>query len=216
MSSLTRKVLGAGAAVAALAGTAVVAGGPLGGASETVALFELTPTAPFLACMQEEEGVTPTALVRVSRRGDNDSMTILLRDFKPGLDVDLFTIENSPLDAYGQPDPDFDGFGLAWYQTDISVGESGNGVARINTVLLDEIFGLDDTAGLEPTNTFHVGFWFNDPADAAACGFEGSTPFNGEQEAGPLAAVSLPDAATDLGPLCLSPEADGDGFRCDP
>jgi hypothetical protein len=37
-------------------------------------------------------------------------------------------------------------------------------------------------------------FWFNNPADAAACGFTGVTPFNGEHQAGPLAMISRLDA----------------------
>ena len=36
-------------------------------------------------------------------------------------------------------------------------------------------------------------------------GFTGSTPFNGEHTAGPLAFVTRPDVRTALGPLCLDP-----------
>ena len=41
---------------------------------------------------------------------------------------------------------------------------------------------------MNPINTFHVGFWFNNPNDAALCkNFEVTkpTPFNGEHQAGP-------------------------------
>jgi hypothetical protein len=31
------------------------------------------------------------------------------------------------------------------------------------------------------------------------------TPFNGEHNAGPLVMISVPDAQTDLGPLCVNP-----------
>jgi len=52
---------------------------------------------------------------------------------------------------------------------------------------------------LTPTNTFHVGFWFNDPNDANenGCAFDVThpTPFNGEHKAGPGAMISVPDAA---------------------
>jgi hypothetical protein len=60
---------------------------------------------------------------------------------------------------------------------------------------------------LKPTNTFHMGFWFNNPADAARCGFDVNkpTPFNGEHRAGPLAMISVPVPPTNLGPLCTSP-----------
>jgi hypothetical protein len=75
--------------------------------------------------------------------------------------------------------------------------------ADLRTVLLDQSFGVDGTI-LAATNAFHLGFWFDDPADAVACGFSpsGGTPFNGEHKAGPLAMISVPDATTALGPLC--------------
>ena len=66
-------------------------------------------------------------------------------------------------------------------------------------------------------NTFNVGFWFNNPADAAACGFTGVTPFNGEHQAGPLAMISRLNATTNLGPLCTDPESASNGtFTCNP
>jgi len=78
--------------------------------------------------------------------------------------------------------------------------------------LLDGIFGFDadplrSVTGaplVHPTPTFHVGFWFDGPQDAATCGFDPSkpTPFNSEHKAGPNAKISLPDpATTNLGPL---------------
>jgi hypothetical protein len=49
---------------------------------------------------------------------------------------------------------------------------------------------------LPPTNTFHLGFWFNNPQDAAACGFDviKPTPFNGEHKASPLGFITRPNA----------------------
>lgn len=69
---------------------------------------------------------------------------------------------------------------------------------------------------LAPVNTFHVGFWFNNPADAAPCGFTGTTPFNGEHNAGPLAMISRPNATTGLGPLCFSPNTNHSPPTCNP
>ena len=69
-------------------------------------------------------------------------------------------------------------------------------------------------------NTFHVGFWFNDPADAAACNFDVTkpTPFNGEHRAGPLAMISRPtrrrasarsaSTRTPRSPAAATPEAE--------
>ena len=87
------------------------------------------------------------------------------------------------------------------------MNSAGNGSATIKTIIVDQIFGFDAGSGiaLTPTNTFHVGFWFANPADAAACGFTGTTPFNGEHAAGPLAMISGTNATTLLGPLCLNP-----------
>ena len=80
------------------------------------------------------------------------------------------------------------------------------------------IFGFDPAVGLTPTNTFHVGFWFNDPNDAVACGFNdnNATPFNGEHHAGPLAMISRPDATTGLGPLCRNPNTSTVPPSCNP
>ena len=62
-----------------------------------------------------------------------------------------------------------------------------------------------------------MGFWFNNPTDAHNCGFTGTTPFNGEHTAGPLAFVTRPNAKTNLGPLCTSPVAGTGGtFTCNP
>jgi hypothetical protein len=86
----------------------------------------------------------------------------------------------------------------------------------IKTILLDQIFGFDPASNLAPTHTFHVGIWFNNPEDAAACGFDPKkpTPCNGEQNAGPNAMISLPSATTKLGPLCTGPRKQGSTFVC--
>jgi hypothetical protein len=94
--------------------------------------------------------------------------------------------------------------------------------------LLDQIFGFDAdpipdsnpaAPRVPPTNTFHVGFWFNNPQDAESCGFDVSkpTPFNGEHKAGPLAMISLPVPPANLGPLCTAPtRVTEDQFAQDP
>jgi len=96
----------------------------------------------------------------------------------------------------------------------VSVGKIGkatdDGHVQIKTILLDEIFGFDPDVRLAPTNAFHVGFWFDNPQDAAAlstCHFDPTkpTPFNGEHKAGPFAMLSVPDAKSGLGPLCTDP-----------
>jgi hypothetical protein len=168
--------------------------------------FSLFPQTKFLPCLAPV-GQTPTVHVDVVRGTRNDTLTISLANFKPKLGFDLFTVENSPQNADGTPNSSFTTFGLAWYQSDIKVGTTGTAKVTIKTILLDQIFGFDAGTGLAPVNTFHVGFWFDNPTKAASCGFTGVTPFNGEHTAGPLAFVSRPDAVTHLGPLCTDPNS---------
>lgn len=190
-------------------------------APEDIARFTLKPVQKLLPCFAkypEDPARAPTVDVTVVRGELNDVLRLKGRNFKPGLKFDLFTVEHSLLGADGKVDPDFAGFGLAWYQTDLEAQKSGSMGVTLRTILLDQIFGFDPAVGLAPTQTFHVGFWFNNPADAAACGFDATkpTPFNGEHEAGPLAMITTPDASTDLGPLCTKPDTSVSPARCDP
>ena len=106
---------------------------------------------------------------------------------------------------------------MAWYQSDVHVNSEGTGSVTVKTILLDQIFGFDPAVSLAPTNTFHLGFWFNDPTKAAPCGFAGPpTPFNGEHSAGPVAFITRPNATTKLGPLCTDPHKVGTTFVCNP
>ena len=181
--------------------------------------FDLHPNPRFLACITNPNDDDPPRVeVEVERGKLNDKLTLELEHFKPGLAFDLFTVQRSNLLFDGTVNPAFTNFGLAWYQSDVQVNEKGKGKVTIHTILLDQIFGFDPDVSLPPTNTFHVGFWFNDPADAAACGFDVSkpTPFNGDHRAGPLAMISVPDAVTGLGPLCTNPDTSTTPATCNP
>ena len=173
-----------------------------------------------LAAFPDDPSRPPSASVTVKRGRLNDQLSIQLRNIKPGLAFDMFTVEHSKFLSDGTVDPAFitrnKSFGLAWYQSDLEVKNDRRNVTTIQTVLVDQIFGFDPVVGLDPTNTFHVGFWFNAPEDAADCGFAGFTPFNGEHHAGPLAMISLPEATTGLGPLCLNPDLSSDPIHCNP
>jgi hypothetical protein len=206
----------AGIVVCGVAAVFTLSAGQAASSGPNTTVFRLEPNAKFLPCLQAGAH-TPTVKVKVKRGDLNDELEIELKGFKPNLAFDLFTIQRSSLLANGQPDPAFKGsFGLAWYQSDLQVDEDGDGSAEINTILLDQIFGFDPDVSLPPTNTFHVGFWFNDPKDAEPCGFKGSTPFNGEHHAGPLAFISVPDANTNLGPLCIKPDTSTTPVSCNP
>jgi hypothetical protein len=176
--------------------------------------FDLAPNPDTIGCLRANNIEEPRARATVIRGKLNDTLILDLDGIRPGLAFDLFTVQRSPLLADGSKDPAFTNvfngsFGLAWYQSDIQVEHSDNGHVRIQTILLDDIFGFDPDVRLAPTNTFHVGFWFDDPNAAAHCGFDPThpKPFNGEHASGPVAMITLPDAKTGLGPLSTSPES---------
>jgi hypothetical protein len=195
-----------------LAGTAARA--------ELLGVFPLkvSPATPsVLPCLRQGPNVTPIANVVIDQGTLADDLVLTGSGFKPGLAFDLFTVQNTNATSTGALDPNFPkNFGLAWYQTDVEANAAGQIFATLHTIIVSQIFGFDPGVSLPPTNTFHVGFWFNNPADASTCGFTGFTPFNGEHKAGPLAMISLPNPVTKLGPLCLTPVFSGGVWKCNP
>lgn len=181
--------------------------------------FDLFPNPKFVACLGIPGGPTPKASVTVTRGTLNDTLVINASNIRPGIAFDMFTVERSNLLSDHTVDPNFKNFGFAWYQSDLQANSLGKINGTIKTILLDQIFGFDpdNLTNPNPINTFHVGFWFNDPNDANVdgCVFDVTkpTPFNGEHKAGPLAMISVPNATTNLGPLCTNPNSDG---TCNP
>src|SRR5215467_662280 len=183
--------------------------------------FLLHVNPKFASCLGVSGKPAPIAGAKVVRGKLNDTLTISGKNFKPGLAFDMFTVERSNLLSDGTPDPNFTNFGMAWYQSDLQVNSNGQFSATIRTILLDQIFGFDpDQSNPNPINTFHVGFWFNDPNDANTdgCTFDITkpTPFNGEHKAGPVAFISTPNATTQLGPLCTNPNTSTTPPSCNP
>jgi hypothetical protein len=183
--------------------------------------FDLVPNPATLQCLRANYNEEPRARATVVRGKLNDTLILDLEGIKPGLAFDLFTVQHSPFLADGAKDPAFTGsFGLAWYQSDIQIPvDSDRGHVRISTILLDQIFGFDADTGLPPTNTFHVGFWFNNPQDLASCPAfnpKNPTPFNGEHKAGPFAMISRPQPGSQLGPLCTDPNDTTKPPSCNP
>jgi hypothetical protein len=174
-----------------------------------------------LAAFPDDPSRPPSANVTVKRGRLNDRLDIQLRNIRPGLAFDMFTVEHSKFLADGSVDPAFvargKSFGLAWYQSDLEVKNDHRNVTTIQTILVDQIFGFDPVVGLDPTNTFHVGFWFDSVKEVEGCPpTPAETPFNGDHHAGPLAMISLPDAASGLGPLCTDPNFSTDPPSCNP
>jgi len=186
-----------------------------------VARFDFAPNPRFARCFAQypdDPTRAPVVHAQLVRGSLNDLLTLRGQYIKPGLKFDLFTVEHSALAADGTPDPAFANFGMAWYQSNVEADDGGKVRVSIQTILLDQIFGFDPAVALAPTATFEAGIWFNDPQDAAACGFDPTkpTPFNGEHQAGPLAMITLPDATTGLGPLCTKPDTSVTPARCSP
>lgn len=191
--------------------------------------FALMVEEKFNPCLSAD-GATPPQATAVVKRGPlNDTLTLNVQGLKPGLQFDLFTVQRTNLTSEGALDPNFGGsFGLAWYQSDVNADSYGNAQVVIQTILLDQIFGFDGdlnpnpptgttaTAIVAPIQTLHVGFWFNNPADPQACGFDVTkpTPFNGQHMAGPAAMLTVPDPKTGLGPLCTQPSSETAGATC--
>ena len=190
-------------------------------ADSDIVHLAFAPNPKFIDCLAAYPGDanrSPNVRADVVRGSLNDALFLRGENIKPNLQFDMFTVQNSSLSADGTPDPNFKNFGLAWYQSDLEADANGSMRASIRTILLDQIFGFDPAANLPPTGTFEVGFWFNNPQDAAACGFDVTkpTPFNGEHNAGPLAMITLPDASTGLGPLCTKPDTSVSPAQCSP
>jgi hypothetical protein len=182
--------------------------------------FDLHPNPQTIDCLRANYNEEPRAHATVIRGKLNDTLILDLDGIKPDLAFDLFTVQQSPFLADGTHDPAFTGsFGLAWYQSDIHVGRrTDDGHVRISTILLDQIFGFDPDVRLAPTNTFHLGFWFNNIQDVVGCGVDPkkTTPFNGEHKAGPFAMISRPEQLTKLGPLCSDPNLSTKPVTCNP
>jgi hypothetical protein len=177
--------------------------------------FTMFPAAAFVPCLQAA-GKTAKASGQVTRGPLNDTLTLSLSGFKPNLGFDLFTVQRSNQQANGSPVVGFKNFGMAWYQSDIETSSTGTASVTIKTILLDQIFGFDPDVALAPTNTFHVGFWFDNVNTPQACSTAKlvATPFNGEHNAGPLAFITRPNAMTGVGPLCTQPI--GTTGKCNP
>jgi hypothetical protein len=145
--------------------------------------------------------------VKIESVGPVEIMDVIVSGLPPNTDFDFFVIQvpNKP-------------FGLAWYQGDIETNKDGKGYGRFIGRFSIETFivslasvpapivfrnAFPDVA-LGPVNgrvhTYHLGLWFNSPTDGEKAGAPGTTPFNGEGNAGVqvLNTGEFPDLA---GPL---------------
>jgi hypothetical protein len=149
-----------------------------------------------------------TAHVTIVPNGPVEHMTVEVSGLPPKTDFDFFVIQvpKAP-------------FGMSWYQGDIETNARGRGhglfigrfsietfVVAPGTAPAPSVFNgpFPDATANPPTNPiqmYHLGLWFNDPADALNAGCPGNvTPFNGEHNAGiqVLNTANFPDLS---GPL---------------
>ena len=141
------------------------------------------------------------ARVQVVTNGTFEDLFIYATGLPPGTDFDFFVIQvpNAP-------------FGLSWYQGDVETNGKGEafqvfrGRFGVETFIIapgvapaPQVFNAPpfpdaaqnpETLGPDgktpgPVQTYHLGLWFNSPADALKAGCAATvTPFNGEHNAG--------------------------------
>jgi hypothetical protein len=146
------------------------------------------------------------ATVKVVSHGQNETMTLRATGLPPNTAFDLFVTQlpNAP-------------FGLSWYQSDLQSDLYGIATVTVIGRFNVETFAVAPGAGpapvehpdkdadsnpaFAPIHTFHLGFWFNSPADAVKAGCPGAvTPFNGDHTAG-VQAMSTRNFGDLKGPL---------------
>lgn len=184
--------------------------------------FALHPNPAVVKCLalnpnDRDPDRQPAVDVTVVKGDQNDGLFLRGRNIRAGLSFDMFLVETSQLDARGAVDPAFKNFGQATYVSDLSSSDRGRLNAAIRGIFLNENFSFNPNSTLPPIPTFQVGFWFDDPKEVEACGFnpEKPTPFNPKHEAGPMAMITVPDGKTGLGPLCTQPDTSVSPAVCD-
>lgn len=156
-------------------------------------------------------GCLPDARARVTLTsiGPVEIMRVLVQGLPPDTEFDFFVIQKP-----SGP------FGLSWYQGDIETDDDGSASQRFIGRFNIETFivapgsvpapvvhdqppfpDADTNPATAPVHTFHLGLWFNSPADAAAAGCpDTTTPFNGDHTAG-IQVLSTRNFPDDSGPL---------------
>jgi len=179
--------------------------GPTAGSAVT---FKMAVSGGAAACLPNA-----TATVKIIPTGPVEFMDVTVKNLPPNTEFDLFVIQvpTAP-------------FGIAWYQGDIETDEDGEGHQRYVGRFNIETFAVAQPPGgqpapvvhnppeslvrddsfnpaFEPIHTYHLGIWFNSPADAAKAGCPATvTRFNGDHNAGIQVLRTLP-LANGLGPL---------------
>lgn len=150
-----------------------------------------------------------SATVTINSLGPVEVMKVNATHMPKNKEFDLFVTQlpNAP-------------FGVSWYQGDLKTDSNGNGSRTYVGRFSIETFAVAPGVGpapvvhntppfpdassnpkFAPIHTFHLGLWFNSPADAAAAGCPNTeTPFNGDHTAG-VQALSTRNFPNLQGPL---------------
>jgi hypothetical protein len=170
--------------------------------SDSLIRFDMRRSAAVTAA-----GCLPQAVAHVSVKslGEIEIMSVSASGLPPNTGFVLFVIQlpNAP-------------FGLSWYEGDMpsdSLGRAqGTFIGRFNeetfivapgTGAAPVVHNTDAAANPQtaPVHTFHVGLWFDSPAEALAAGCPNTvTPFNGDHHAG-IQALSTNGFTAANGPL---------------
>jgi hypothetical protein len=172
-------------ALAALAASAAIALPAQAGTKSTSFHMVRSPALDAVpACVADAR-----ATVKIESKGITETMTVDVDGLPPNTDFDFFVIQvpNAP-------------FGMAWYQGDVETDQYGHGSAKFIGRFSIETFmvapGVAPAPQTKPTDAasnpatapiqmYHLGMWFNSPADAVAAGCPSAvTPFNGDHDAG--------------------------------
>jgi hypothetical protein len=169
--------------------------------------FDMVVAAGATACLPSAQGA-----VKISPVGSIDLMVVDIDGLPPNTVFDLFVLQvpRAP-------------FGIAWYQGDIQTDSLGHGQQYFFGVFSIETFAVapgvapapfvfsgpfpDATSNppFEPIQMYHLGLWFDSPADAKAAGCPATvTPFNGEHDAG-IQVLNTSNFRDDHGPLRDNP-----------
>ena len=165
--------------------------------------FDMVVSKGAAACLPHAE-----AEVEIISDGTAEDMYIHATGLPPNTDFDFFVIQvpNAP-------------FGLSWYQGDVETDDDGDAFQHFRGRFSVETFivapgvapapvvfngPFPDASSNPPTNpvqTYHLGMWFNSPADAKKAGCPATeTPFNGEHDAG-IQVLNTSNAPINQGPL---------------
>jgi hypothetical protein len=207
MRALKRKLLLGTVACLLVVGT-ITAGSAI--AASRIATFDMVPSRNATGALVCTGVPNALAHVKIVSTGPVEVMVVELSGLPANTEFDLFVLQvpTAP-------------FGVSWYQGDIHTDGGGHGHQTFIGRFSIETFAIspgvapppqvftsppfpDATVGVQfaPIQTYHLGLWFNSPADAVKAGCPGNvTPFNGEHNAGVQVLNTANFVPPSLGPL---------------